>query len=333
MQSAAKNPLPYSVCWHGFPLLLALTALSVALPVSGSADDDFRESVAASPGETFEVEIDFGDGLRPDPGFVRLSSHKGNEVVVRIDTSGWGSWDVEVDLERRSGRARLDVRARGTTTWMFGGPNIRIDVDVPEKVGIDIVSWGGNVRVEGVVGSVRGSLHDADIRLRDVKGRVKLNLEDSSAAEVEEVRGDFEVSTDSGSVRAGRISGRAEVRSNEGRVELHHVKGPITAKSLDADIEMDEIHGPVNVRSEGGHLTVRFAQASGGLIESGAGDVTVTLPAGAGAEVDAKARGGTVDVAARFAGERSETHAVGAVGDGGKRLVLRSASGAVRVNQ
>ena len=330
MQSAAMNPLLRPAGRFGFPLLLFL----IALPLAGSADDEFRESVPVSAGETFEVEIDFGDGLRPDPGFVRLSSHEGDEVVVRIDTSGWGSWDVEVELERRSGRARLDVRARGTTTWMFGGPNIRIDVDVPQNVDIDIVSWGGNVRVEGVVGAVRGSLHDADIRLRDVQGRVKLNLEDASSAEVEDVRGDFEASADSGSLRAGRIAGRAEVRSSDGNIELHRVRGAITAKSLDADIEMDEVDGPVNARSEGGHLRVRFAKASAGTLESDDGDIAVSLPEGAGADVDARTREGTVEIGtARFAGERGAHHATGAVGQGGPRLVLRTTTGAVQVDQ
>ena len=334
MQSGGKHPrttaraIPWSIPWS---FRLGILLACVAAPTLA---EDFEESVPASPGETVEVEIDFGDGLRPDPGFVQLSSYKGDEVRARVDTTGWGSWDVEVTLERRAGRVRLDVRARGTTTWMFGGPNIRIDVSVPEDVNVDVVSWGGNVRIEDLVGGVRATLHDADIRVRGVDGRVKLNLEDSASAEVEEVRGDFEASADSGSIRAGWIQGRAEVRAGNGSVVLERVDGPITVKSLDGDIELNEVVGPVAARSDRGSVTIGFSDEPGGIVETELGDVAVTLPEKSGAALDARTGDGTVDVATgEWSGERGPKHARGTIGAGGPRLVVRSARGGIRVSQ
>ena len=340
MQSAAWKQRPQSIPWSiprsipwSIPWSIRLGVLLACVAAPALAED-FEESVPASPGETVEVEIDFGDGLRPDPGFLQLSSYKGDEIRVRVDTTGWGSWDVEVSLERRSGRARLDVRARGTTTWMFGGPNIRIDVSVPERVNVDIVSWGGNVRVEDLVGGVRGTLHDADIRIRGVDGRVKLNLEDSASAEVDEVRGDFEASADSGAIRAGWIAGRTEVRTGNGSVMLQHVSGPITVKSLDGDIELNQVAGPVTARSDRGSVTIGFSVGTGGLVETEQGDVAVTLPEKSGAALDVRSGDGNVDVAAgEWEGERGPNHARGTIGAGGPRLVVRSARGAIRVSQ
>ena len=340
MQSAASRQhsrsTAGSMAWHfppSIPISIRLGLLLACVAVPALAED-FEESVPAAPGESVRVEIDFGDGLRPDPGFVQLSSYKGDEVRVRVDTTGWGSWDVEVSLERRSGRARLDVRARGTTTWMFGGPNIRIDVSVPEGVSVDIVSWGGNVRVEDLVGGVRATLHDADIRVRGVDGRVKLNLEDSASAEVEEVRGDFEASADSGEIRAGWIAGRTEVRTGSGTVALQRVSGPLTVKSLDGDIELSEVTGPVTARSDRGSVTIGFSDETGGIVETEQGDVAVTLPEKSGASLDARTGDGSVDIAAgEWKGERGPRHALGTIGGGGPRLVVRSARGTIRVNQ
>ena len=330
MQSAAWLQLPWTAPWS---VALAALFACVAAPLPLLADD-FEESVGASAGETVAVEIDFGDGLRPDPGTVRLSSYKGDEVRVRVDTTGWGSWDVEVSLERRSGRVRLDVRARGTTTWMFGGPNIRIDVEVPERVNVDVVSWGGNVRIEDLVGGVRCTLHDADILVRNVDGRVKLNLEESASAEIEEVRGDLDASADSGEIRAARIAGRTEVRTGDGRISLQQVRGPITVKSLDGDIELSEVTGPVTARTDRGSVSIGFSDGTGGLVETERGDVAVTLPEQSGASLDVRTGDGNVDVAAEsWDGERGPNHARGTIGAGGARLVVRSARGAIRVSQ
>ncbi len=331
MQSAAGSPHPFSL-GRSIGLAILLAGLLAASAVKA---DEFVESVPAKHGETVDVEIDFGEGLRPDPGYIRLTSQAGDDQVrARVDTTGWGNWDVEVSLERRGGRVQLDVRARGTTTWMFGGPNIRIDVSVPEGIDVNVVSWGGNVRVENLIGGLRGTLHDADILVRNVDGRVKLNLEDSASAQIDEVRGDFEVSSDSGEIRAARIAGRSEIRAGSGRVLLDQVEGPIAIKTLDGDIELSQVNGPVTARSDRGDVRIDFSGESAGLVETEQGDVAITLPEKHGAALDARSGEGKIDLAAgNFEGERGAHHALGTIESGGPRLVVRSAGGSIRIQQ
>jgi len=331
MQLAAR-PLrprrPFSPAWP----LVATLALSFA--GSGLHAETFDLSLAASRGETAVVEIDFGEGLRPDPGSVRISSHSSRAIEAHVEASGWGSWDVEVTLERRAGAPRLDVRARGATTWLFGGPNIRVDVAVPDGIDIDLVSWGGDVRIEALEGGLRGTLHDADIRARGIEGRVKLSLVNAASAEVENVHGDLEASSDAGAVHATGISGRAEVRSSDGAIVLRRTGGAVTAKALDGDIDLNEIAGPVTARTERGGIHVGFSTSGGGVIETERGDVVVTLPAREGVSLDARASDGSIDLAAgRFDGEHTGDRAVGTIGGGGPRLVVRTRRGDIRVSQ
>ncbi len=290
--------------------------------------------LAATPGETVAVEIDFGEGFRPDPGWVRVSSHDSDQVEARVETSGWGAWDVEVSLERRAGAVRLDVRARGTTTWLFGGPNIRVAVAVPAGTTLDVASWGGDVQIDGHRGALRANVHEADISIHGVRGRVQIDLEGSASAEVDDVVGDLGIDGDDGTIRVARVTGRAEVRSNDGPVHLQDIEGPITAKTLDGDLELTHVTGAVTARTERGAIRVGFEGGSSGVVETERGDIAVTLPPGQGASLDAQAGDGTVDIAASgFDGERSGGRAVGTIGNGGPRLVVRSKRGDIRVSQ
>lgn len=312
-------------------VVCAVLAVAVLLPLEATA---FERAVEVAAGERVQIEIDFGDGLRPDPGFVRIASHDGDRVRARVDTTGWGQWDVEVALARRPGGARLDVRARGTVTWMFGGPNIRVDVFVPRDVRVDVISWGGAVRIEDLQGSVRGTMHDAGIIVNGVDGRVKLRVEQSGTAEIDDVSGDLDVDSEAGNVQASRIAGSVEIRSSDGAIEVADARGPITAKSLDGAIDLSGVAGPVTARSERGDVHVRFAAPTGGAIESDRGDVAVEWPQGEGAELDARSLCCPIDLATRgFEGRRGGEEVIGKIGAGGPSLVIRSSRGKIRVSQ
>jgi hypothetical protein len=310
--------------------LVALLLLLAALPASALERD---QRVALAPGGTVEAEIDFGDGLRPDRGFVAFATHPADEVRVVVDTDGWGSWNVEARLEQLSGRVRLDLRVEGATTWMFGGPQLRVHVFVPQGARVEVRSQGGDVRVDDLVGRVRARVRDADIEIRGVDGPVKLRVVGGDTT-LDEIRGSVDVTTSEGDIHASWITGPVEARTNDGRIRLEHVSGPITAKSLDGSVELSEVEGPVDARSEAGTVSASFTRATGGSLETGVGTVSVTLPEGGGATLDAHAARGDVDLASSLAweGERSDGHAVGTLGVGGPRLILRSSRGEIRVS-
>ncbi len=112
---------------HRLVLLLAMP-LAVALLGTPSLAETWEEALPDAPGGTVEVEFDLGEGLRPDPGSLTLRSHQVDEVRVEVLSDGWGSWNVEPRLEERAGRVRIEIRVTGASSWLFGGPNIRVRI-------------------------------------------------------------------------------------------------------------------------------------------------------------------------------------------------------------
>lgn len=308
-------------------------ALFLALPGSPTAAEPWEQALPSPPGGRVEVEIDLGDGLRPDPGSLVLRSHQVDEVRVEVVSDGWGSWNVESELEEKAGRIRVEVRVTGATTWMFGGPNVRVRIWVPEKTSVDIRSKGGPVRIEDLVGSVRLRARDGDAEIRGIEGPVKLRVEDGDA-EIEEIRGDLDVSCTDGAIRAIWVSGDVEARTTEGAIVLEHVGGHVVAKTLSGDIEVAEVSGPVEARTEHGHLRVAFVAVPEGSLIVERGNIDVRFPADTNALLDAEVTRGEIEIAEGLIsnGDVTARHARGTLGAGGPRLVLRSSQGWIRVH-
>lgn len=315
-----------------FAFLLGVT-LSVALLCSPALTEPWEQALPAGPGGMVEVELDLGDGLRPDPGSLTLRSHHVDEVRVEVVSGGWGSWNVEPKVEEKAGRIRVEVRVTGATSWMFGGPNVRVRIWVPEKTSVDLRSKGGPVRIEDLVGSVRLRSRDGDVEIRGIEGPVKLRVQDGDV-EIEEIRGDLDVSCTDGAIRAIWISGNVEARTTDGAIVLEHVGGRAVAKTLSGDIEVSEVSGPVEARTEQGQLRVAFVAGPEGSLIVERGNIDVRFPADANALLDAEVTRGEVEIAEGLIsnGDVSAQHARGRIGAGGPRLVLRSSQGWIRVH-
>ena len=308
-------------------------ALCVALPGSPARAEPWEQALPAGPGGIVEVEFDLGDGLRPDPGSLTLRSHQVDEVRVEVISDGWGSWNVESELDEKAGRIRIGLRVTGTTSWMFGGPNVRVRVWVPEKTSVDIRAKGGLVRVEDLVGSVRLRMRDGGAEIRGIEGPVKLRVQDGDV-EIEEIRGSLDVSCTDGAIRAIWVSGDVAARTTDGAIVLEHVGGHAVAKTLSGDIEVSEVSGAVEARTEQGQLRVAFVGGAEGSLIVERGNIDVKLPTDANVLLDAEVTRGEVEIAEGLISNEDVTanRARGKLGAGGPRLMLRSSQGWIRVH-
>jgi hypothetical protein len=294
----------------------------------------FEEAIPVVPGGTLAVDVDLGEGLRPDPGFIALTTHDADEIRVVGDVDGWGSWAVAFTLDDSAPAARLDVRVEGATSWMFGGPRVRVRVWVPREFSVDIRSTSGPVRIQDIEGRVRARARDAGIEVRGVSGPVKLRVV-NGPVEIEEITGDLQVTSSEGSIQVAWVTGDVEVRTTSGPIEMRHVDGEVTAKTLDGAIELAQVRGPIVARTEHGSVLASFSGSPAGSVETERGSIDVVIPTGSAADLDAHATRGSVvvDAAMELRGEETENLAVGKINGGGGLLLLRTSRGRIHLSR
>jgi hypothetical protein len=158
-----------------------------------------------------------------------------------------------------------------------------------------------------------------------------------------------------GSIDVERITGRVEMRSGDGSIRARDVGGDVTAHSGDGSIRIDGVNGAINVdtgdgsivlagklsavraRSGDGSVTIRAGEGSTSSAEwdisTGDGSVTLELPDGFGAELDAHTGDGGIrmqDVTvSNVSGEIRRNTVRGQIGSGGRLVRVRTGDGSI----
>jgi hypothetical protein len=299
-----------------------------------TATGAFEEAIPVEPGGSLTVDVDLGEGLRPDPGFLELASHDMDEIRIVGDVDGWASWGVKFTLDTAGPAVRLDVRVEGATSWMFGGPRVRVRVWVPREFSLDIRSNSGPVRIQEIEGRVRARTRDAEVEVRGVTGPVKLRVV-NGPVEIEEITGDLQVTSSDGAIQVAWVTGDVEARTTSGDIEMHHIEGNVTAKTLAGAIDLAQVRGPVIARTERGSVRAVFSGSPAGSVETERGSVDVVIPSGSSADLDARATRGNVvvEAAVGLTGEETENEAAGEINGGGELLLLRTSQGLIHLSR
>ena len=281
---------------------LAVLLLAFAPAVAAK---DFEDRIAAKPGGRLRVDLKGGS--------VEVESHGDNEVRVDANVRGMGSRSMDFDLEGDGVDVDFSADIRAWAS-VFGRPQVRVRLRIPERYDVDIRTGGGDVDLEEIHGEVKARTSGGSIKVDEIEGPVFLWTSGGSI-EAKAIRGDLEARTSGGRIRAAEVTGS---------VEAHTSGGPI---------KVTDVQGAVDLHTSGGEISVRFTDAPGGVLETSGGGIKVVFPEDVGASLDAKTSGGRVDVehGIRVQGSQDPHHVVGDVNGGGRTLLLRTSGGDIRV--
>jgi len=245
-----------------------------------------------------------------------------------------------------------------------------LDISVPRKVPVYIISRRGDVNLADREGNVDISAQHGDTSVEDVKGNVKVSQEKGSV-KVEQVAGDVHVEGRMNEVAVNDIKGAAQLDGEfQESVKLAHIGKSVTFKSSRTDMEFsridgsldldsDDLHadaitGPLhlttrskNIRLDGVSGDARLQDADGAVevimrtlgnvqIDNRNGDIQLSLPEKAGFRLDARTRDG--EIQSDFPGlsvnnNEHEAKASGSVGNGAAHVVLNNEHDGIEIRK
>jgi DUF4097 and DUF4098 domain-containing protein YvlB len=148
---------------------------------------------------------------------------------------------------------------------------------------------------------------------------------------------DMQVTTATGDIRAGGLQAkRVTIQSSTGDVELNGLEGDRLAVSTDTgDMDLAGIRGEVSIESDTGNVEDLVLTELGGNVDitTDTGDVEINVEKKAAVRLDLKSDTG--DVEADWPGlsysEQTDHRLDGSSGAGGPRILVRTATGDVRI--
>jgi hypothetical protein len=285
---------------------LAAAALAVAACdiTIGASEYSVREE------KTFPVTGQARLALSTFDGSIAVRGWDRNEVAVEVEKVGPDQQTVEritVRAAQDGNGITIDVPRPSPleTTGMRRTPSANMVVSVPRTCSIVARSGDGSIEIRRVSGAVDVDTADGSIQLEDIAGSLVIRTGD-------------------GSVRGRKVDGEAEIHTGDGSVGLDGALTGVTIETRDGSIE----------------VTARPGSRAGREwdLTTGDGHVSLEVPNGFSAEVDARTGDGRVridsvtDAPGARAGDEDQRDSVTAtLGDGGRPLRIRTSSGSITV--
>lgn len=230
----------------------------------------------------------------------------GASPALRIETS-----DANVTL--RSGNVKTIEAKVYTSGWRIG----------PGDVHVMDHQTGDLVEIEVKVPSLHFNFGNR---------WVKIEVEVPAATKTD-------VHTGDGNVRADGLHGQAKLVTHDGNIDGEGFEGALEASSGDGNIRVRGKFSALNLRSGDGNIDVQVApgsrMATGWTVHTGDGGVTIRLPDGFAANLDAHTGDGriTVDLPVTAEGGIHEDSVNGRLNGGGPVLTVRTGDGSVHLTR
>ncbi len=289
---------------------LFVTAAAVLLTTGACVDivgADFQRYVDRQ-------EKQFNVTGKPD---VSLTTFDGS-----IEVRPWDRQEVQVIVEKRASNKEsadeIEIHSEQNAN------RIVIDVKVPRHEGFLHVHHRSAKLIVSVpaTSNVIAKSGDGSIDVEGISGQVELRSGD-------------------GSIRGRRLDGDINVQTGDGSIRLESMNGSLRVHTGDGSIVADGTF--TNLRARTGDGSVRIGVEPGSAssgdwdISTGDGSVTLALPEGFGAEIDAHTGDGRIHLQdltlTNVTGRVGRSTVRGRLGDGGSTLRVRSGDGSITLKR
>jgi DUF4097 and DUF4098 domain-containing protein YvlB len=270
---------------------------------------------------------DFGKYVEREDKHFSLTG-KADVVLSTFDGSieirPWDKSEVQVTVEKRGwdkeAIAAINVQVSQT------GNHVELHVTEPKTSGLGF--HFNRSRSAKLIVSVPAS---SDVAARSGDG----------AIDIERVSGKLELRSGDGSIRGHQLGGDVKVHTGDGSIKLDDVNGTLDVDTGDGSIIIAGKMAGVRARSGDGSVTIRAEAGSTSEgdwdITTGDGSVTLEVPEGFGAELDAHTGDGAIrlhDITlSNVTGELGKRTVRGRLGQGGRAVRVRTGDGSITLKR
>jgi hypothetical protein len=343
-------------------------------------DEDFNNIFGDNYSFDDHLEQDFpaGASLKVIDTDGAVSVHASDDNKITVVVRKRVGADSQSDAEKYNSETKPTITTIGGLVTLdakvqaSGDHAIKTDLDIslPRKVAVSIVSRRGDVNVVSREGNLDLGVQHADVTVEDVTGNVKVSLEKGSA-KVEEVTGDVRVDgrlnetsvTDvkgtvqldgefQESVKLSRIGKTVTFKSSRTDMEFSKIDGDLSLDSDDLhaeqitgplhlitrskNIRLEDVSGDVRLQDDNGGIDVEMRSLGNVQIDNRDGDIHVGLPEKSGFRMDARTRDGEVQSdfsELKVDNSDNKGNASGSVGSATAHVVLNNEHGGIEIRK
>lgn len=323
--------------------------------------------------ETMEQAFPAGGSLRvaSDRGDIQVVTGADDKLRVLVNKVVVADSQARAESDAANLRPTISVADNVVTinaNTRSGAMNL--EIQMPRKAAVDLMTLRGDVRVSGREGDVKAHTSRGDVTVEDVTGNATIHMRrgdlriskvsgDASA----EGRGDEIFIADVGgsallqgeyggpvtfsnvgkgmqfksartNVETGKLDG--EITFEGDNMHASRAQGPVKVLTRSYDIRLEEVSGDVRVENQNGEVSVRPSKLGNLEITSRKGTVNVQLPSQPGFVIDATAERGDIETdfnELKVERQDRDSKASGRVGNGGPHVRLTTDRASIEIRK
>lgn len=314
-------------------LLFAALTLAAVTSASASVDGTIRKGFNVADGGTLTLTADVGD--------VTVVSG-GTGVAVEIIRSARNAERLKentITFDQRGNDVSIESRFESSHRWFNWGDydlNVKYNIRVPARYNVKLKTSGSDISVADLGGNADVDTSGGKIQLGHISGQVDARTSGGDVR-LESSNGPALIRTSGGDIEIGHANGRVEARTSGGSIDIESASGPIVARSSGGGIDIKDALDSVDAHTSGASIHARFSRQPHGdmRLETSGGNLTIAVPAGFNAALDAHASGGSVDtdLPVLVQGHHDDDSLSGNIGSGGPKLFLRTSGGGITIRR
>jgi DUF4097 and DUF4098 domain-containing protein YvlB len=269
----------------------------------------------------------------------------GSNVLLNANTNGAGDHGVQTDMDVFVPRdAAVEVASkRGDVSIGTRKADVKLtvqrgDIALNEITGSAKMSLDkGSIRASNISGDVNIDGRVDDVTLDDVQGAVRLNGDFFNDIRLSKIGKTVEFKSARSDITLASVPGDLQISGDSLRAT--DASGPMRLVTRSKEIHLEGVTGDIQVENANGDIEIHPADKlpMGKMNLNGKhGDISLTIPANAGFQLDATTRKG--DITTDFSSLKIDSssggsRASGTVGNGASKLQINADTGDIRINK
>ena len=285
-------------------------------------------------------------------GSITLTGDAGSKAIVEVYAfrDNWSTEKIKqilqenytIDIKVESGKLYVAAKQKKSiTNWNSQGISISFKISVPKQVSSNLQTSGGSIRIsnlsgsqnfktsggslaiENVSGNTVGSTSGGSITVTDSKDNIDLQTSGGSIT-ARNCGGEIGLKTSGGSLNMVDLDGYIDATTSGGSVTASDIKGTLKAGTSGGSVKLNNISGNVDARTSGGSMDVKMKSVSDYVKLSNSGNISLSLPAGKGYNLNVRANKVEASGLKDFHGSMENSKIEGPAGNGGPEINVKS---------
>jgi len=285
-------------------------------------------------------------------GSLTLTGDVGSNAIVEVYVSrdNWSEEKIKqtleenytIDIKVENGKLYAAAKQKKSFTgWNQQGLSISFKILVPKQVISNLKTSGGSIQISNLSGTQNFKTSGGSLAINNVSG-LTVGSTSGGSISVTGSKDVIELKTSGGSITAKNCNGKIDLKTSGGSLSMSNLEGTINASTSGGSVTASDIKGTLKTGTSGGSMRLTDisgnvdATTSGGSMDvkitsvgdfvklSNSGNISLSLPAGKGYNLNVKANKVESSGLKDFRGNMESTSIQGTVGNGGPEINVKS---------